>query len=89
MAKILKDTVSIVDCEYSFYVKTCIRKGVQAFKAVKCCNWYTIKRGAISYETHDANKEVVMGTFDTLEDAKAFVDGMIYRYVQRTLTASN
>lgn len=89
MAKILKYTVHIADCEYSFYIKTCIRNGTQAYKVVKCCNWYTLKHGVAREETHEVNKEVAMGIYSTLAEAEAELDSQLYRYTQRTLTASN
>lgn len=89
MAKILKYTVNIVDCEYSFYIKTCIRNRAQAYKVVKCCNWYQIKRGAVSYEINEVDKERTVGIYNTLAEAEAELDSQLYWYRQRTLTASN
>lgn len=89
MAKILKYTVHIVDCEYSFYIKTCIRSGMQAYKVVKCCNWYTKKRGTVTHEINDINKERTVGIYSTLAEAEAELNSQIYGYTQRALTASS
>lgn len=89
MAKILKYTVHIVDCEYSFYIKTCIRNGTQAYKVVKCCNWYTINHGTVTHEINEINKERTVGIYNTLAEAEAALDSQLYGYTQRTLTASN
>ena len=89
MAKILKYTCCIIDCEYSFYVKTCIRQGVQAYKVIKCCNWYTFKHGAITREINEVNKERTMGIYSTLLEAETECYRLADEHMKKMLTASN
>ena len=67
MAKVVD--CKIIDCQYSFYIKLGIRKGVRVYKAIESRNWYTVKHGLTHFENNEINKETVLGVFDEFEDA--------------------
>lgn len=73
----------IIDCQYSYYIKTGIRKGKKVYKAIECRNWYTVQHGLTHFENNEINKETVLGIFEEFDDAARAVGDASQQFINK------